>query len=366
MPLSKYLSPTAVLVFISSFLYGQDIYTSTTFKGTSLDLVTDVASIGMGESFVANAGGSFAYFENPAALPTDEGTHLFYNYRSQNWAKIVENSRFESAGMSWRFNWGILGFGYSQYSSGTVTISDLGETMEDQNRTFILAYSLGILDGLHIGANVKLFNRSVSATGLDYHLKSNNSILFDAGALYETGLFSHEKIKNKLSLGVSLQNFGTDYKEEITGLSGENDRRYLPRYLRAGFCYEMNLIVGEKTRTNVDLLFTGEYRNLLNPGSAEMEDTDYWGFGIEATLFKIISLRLGGVSSPEYNVLFDRTKLNLRYGIGMNFPIAMVGLNYPLIIKFDFASIPINQTSFEGAKSSLYGFGVSLIYTKPM
>ena len=137
MPLSKYLSPTAVLVFISSFLYGQDIYTSTTFKGTSLDLVTDVASIGMGESFVANAGSSFAYFENPAALPTDEGTHLFYNYRSQNWAKIVENSRFESAGMSWRFNWGILGFGYRLASLGVQLIRPINVKLKSESQTLV-------------------------------------------------------------------------------------------------------------------------------------------------------------------------------------------------------------------------------------
>jgi hypothetical protein len=363
MPFRKYLSTAAVLIIISSSLHGQDFYTASTFKGTSLDVSTDVAAIGMGESFAANSGSGFAFFENPAALPEDDGTRIFYNYRSFDWARIQENARFSSAGLSRRFNWGTIGFGYNQYSSGTVTVSDSGETTNDINRTFILSFSHTVIDGLYLGASAKIFNHSLTSTGMDYRVASNNAFLFDAGALYEWRLFRSGNIKNKIAFGVSLQNFGTDYKED---LGGESVRRYLPRYFRAGFAYEMNLVVGQRTQTNVDLLITGEYRNLLNPGPAETYDRDYWGCGIEATLFKIVSLRLGGVSSPEYNVLFDRARLLLRFGLGMNFPLSIVGMNYPLVIKFDYASIPINQTMFEGAKNSLYGFGISVVYTRPL
>lgn len=356
----------AIIFFIScAILKSQTFQNMPTYKNTTLDVITDVADIALGESFVANSKSQFAFFENPAALPNNNGTRLFYNYRSFGGFKAIEDRRYFSFGAVSSSSIGNFGFSYNEYSSGKNQNSpdDPNQTTENINRTFILSYSHDIIGDLYAGASVKLFNGSLKSTGMDYEMISNNAFLFDFGLLYQTkGFLIEDDFNDFFRAGVSLQNFGTDYKEEHKYLFNETVKRKLPRYLRIGFAYELNMILGPKMRANIGILLTGEYKNLINPTPSEESNVDYSGAGIEATLFKIISLRLGGTTSPEDdNILFDRAKINLRYGIGMNFPLA-IGLGYPMVFRFDYANIPINQTMLEGSKNSLYGFGVSLSY----
>jgi hypothetical protein len=335
----------------------------TTFRNTSLDIVTDISSIAMGESFVANSNSS-SFFENPAALPNDRSTRLMYNYRSDGWSKLTDNRKFFSFGITTSNFIGNFGLSYNQYASGDLEVSagPPVHSMNDKNRLYILSFSRGIKYGLSVGVSAKLFNRSVKSKGYDYNVSSNNSFLCDLGLLYQSkGFFTGVYTKDNFNLGLSFQNFGTDFSIETTVILTEKTNVRLPRYLRAGFAYKLETIIG-KTNTNLGVLLTGEYKNLLNPTELERTNVDYWSAGLEATFFKIISFRLGGVSTPEYNILYDRAKFNLRYGVGMTFPLAIIGLGYPMYIKFDFASIPVNHVSFEGAKNSLYGFGVSLVY----
>jgi len=355
----------AIIFFLCCvILKSQAFQNMPTYKNTTLDVVADVADIALGESFVANSKSQFAFFENPAALPNDNMTRLFYNFRSFDAYKAIENKRYFSIGAVSSSSIGNFGISYNDFSSGKQQNSpdDPNQTTTDVNRTFILSYSRDIIENIFIGASAKLFNSSLKSTGMDYEMNSNNALLFDFGLLYQTkGFLKEDDLNDLFRAGVSLQNFGTDFKEEYKYLFNETVKQKLPRYLRIGFAYELNMVLGQKTRANVGILLTGEYKNLLNPTPSEKSNVDYWGGGIEATLFKIISLRLGGISSPEDNILFDRAKINLRYGIGMNFPLA-IGLGYPMVFRFDYANIPINQTMLEGAKNSLYGFGVSLSY----
>ena len=360
---------SSVLIFFSlsaSHIYSQSS-TNYTFKNTSLDIVTDATGIAMGESSVANPENQAAYFENPAAIPINTGMQIFYNYRSHNWMALAENMKYFSAGGCITTSIGNFGFAYNQFSSGQIATSptDPQINTEDVNRTFILSYSNLILKNLYAGGSVKLFNRSLSSNGSSYSVTSNNAYLFDAGILYMTnGFFTAEKIKDKFNAGASLQNFGSDYKEEYKAFVTETMTQKLPRFLRIGFAYQLNTIVGQRLQANVDFLLIGEYKRLLNPGDSEQNDVNYWGAGIEATLLKIVSLRLGGVASPENSILWDKGKFNLRYGIGLNFPLAVLGLSHPVTIKFDYAVMPINQTSFDKSQKSLYAFGVSLVYGK--
>jgi len=245
--------------------------------------------------------------------------------------------------------------------------------LKDQNKTIVFSYGNKIFDGLTAGINVKLFDSKlffIVPTGNDER-NSNTVFLVDVGILYNSSaLINTEEVVSYLSLGISLQNFGTDYSKNFSQLA---DNQKLPRYFRAGFAYETNLMFGRNTKTNVDILLTGEYKGYINPIERQATNTDYWSAGIEATLFNIVSLRAGTLKSPEYSILFDRNKFNFRYGAGINIPVAVLGLRNPAVIKFDYSIIPVNQVEFinagadgrtftEKTRSHLYSFGVTLNY----
>lgn len=360
--------PTIIFFLLSLVRINAQSPNNYTFKNTSLDIVTDAASVALGESFVANPANQYAYFENPAAISTNTGMQIFYNYRSLNWMPLVDKQKYFSAGGSVATSIGNFGFAYNQFSTGEISTSssDPNITSTDVNRTFLFSYSNSILKDFYAGASVKLFNRSLNMKGMNYSVTSNNAFLFDAGLLYQaTGFFARRETKDKISAGISLQNFGTDYKEELKYIYTETYLQKLPRYFRVGFAYSLNTVVGQQLQANLDLQLTGEYKRLLNPGEGEQNDVNYWGAGIQAALFKVVSFRLGGVSSPEDNLLWDKNKFNFRYGIGLNFPLAVLGLDHPITIRFDYAVIPINKTAFENSQNSLYAFTVSLSYGAP-
>jgi hypothetical protein len=352
-----------VFILLYTICSGQTIPQST-YRNSSLDIVTDIAGIAMGESFVANTKSASSFFENPSALPYDKSTRFFYNYRSNGWNNIADNMKFFSFGVTTSNNIGNFGISYNQYSSGDIEVSSGPpvQSMNEANRLYIFSFSRDIVSGFTLGLSAKLFNRSIKSKGYDYNLTSNNSLLCDVGLLYQRkGFLDKSTASDNISAGLSIQNFGTDFSTETTTIFTEKANVRLPRYLRVGFAYEMKTIVG-RTNTNIDFLLTGEYKSLLNPTDLERTNVDYWGAGLEATLFKILSIRIGSLSAPEYNILYDRAKFKLRYGVGMTFPLATIGFSYPMYLKFDFASIPINHVAFEGAKNSLYGFAVSLIF----
>jgi hypothetical protein len=348
------------------------------FRGSSLDVSTDAANTAMGESAVANISNLNALFENPAAIYNHKNFSGFYNYRYFGWNEVIKNSNYYSAGITTSTNIGNFAFSINKFTTGKFEGNLDGDKTEDRNSTFILAYSKLLIDNFTAGVSAKLFNRKSTTTGqFNYETTSTNTILFDVGLLYTfNNLQNSENFQSDLSLGASLQNFGTDYKEDYNYLFNETIARRLPRYFRIGFAYAANLTLGKYTRTDFDLLITGEYKNLLNPYQAEKDFVDYWSGGIEATLFKIISLRAGVLKSPEGSILFDRNKFNWRYGAGLNIPIFLMGLKSPLQIKFDYSIIPVNTFEFtytspgfpdgvlktEKTKNHLYVFGVSINY----
>ena len=365
-----------ILVLTISITRAQSTLGGSTYTGTSLDMITSTESIAMGESFVANNNNVQSYFENPAAIYNRRNVSVFYNYRFQGWMDLQKDAHNFAVGFITRTNIGNFGVSINQFTTGEYNFGS-GKT-EDKNRTLIFSFGREVINNLTFGINAKVFDRKLSSTEAStYEVSSNTAFLADIGALYNFNyLINSDAVESNLSLGVSLQNFGTDYKEEYRYLFNEKGIRRLPRYLRAGFAFTSNLSLGRISKANIELLITGEYKNLTNPTEMEKFNVDYWGAGIEATLFKIISLRAGTLKSPEYNILFDRNKFNWRYGAGIRIPIAVIGLRYPAIVKFDYASIPVNQYEFmyttpenpdgtgikEKTKNHLYSFSVTLSY----
>ena len=372
----------AVLVFVLMMFVAsvnaQNYISEKAYRNTSLDFSTDAASIAMGESFVAALSKEKSFFENPAAVAGRNTFSAFYNYRSHGWNDVIKDAKYISAGVALPLKHGNFGFSFNQYSSGEYVLTAEGGKSTDKNTTLALSYSHNIIRNFSAGVSVKIFNRDLTSTtpGI-YEISSNNAFLFDAGLIYTfPNLIDTEEMVSDLSLGLSLQNFGTKYEEEHKFIFNETYEVTLPQYLRAGFAYESNLILGRLTRFEIDLLVTGEYKSLINPSEAEKNDVDYWSGGIEATFFKIVSVRAGFLNSPEYSVLFDRKEFNWRYGAGLKIPMAIMGLKHPVVIKFDYSIIPVNSIEYlvvnpetpsepirnVKTKNHLYSFGVTLSY----
>jgi len=365
-----------VLIFwglTSTILFSQSLIGSNTVKFNSLDMITDAKNLALGESFVANDDAPNSFFENPAALFNRERISIFYNYRSHGWINTVKNANFSSFGGSIKLPFGKFGIMYNRFTSGKYTVNptDPNSAAESSYNTLIISNAVDFSKSFTVGANAKIFNYSFSTSGQNiYSIESNNSLLFDFGIIWRLGeLINKSYYNDYLKVGASIQNYGTDYEEEYRFIFREKVKGKVARFFRTGFAYNANMILGQKTQMNVELLLTGEYKRLLNPGYDEKHNVDYWGIGLEATIFKIISLRAGGIINHENNIIYERGKLMWRYGAGINFPLALIGLNKPVIIHFDFASIPFNKFEFtdyngrrQSSKESLFAFGISLSY----
>ncbi len=367
-----------VLLILVSSASAQNYLGDNVYRNNSLDFITDAASIAMGESFVAAISKEKSFLENPAATAGKNTFSAYYNYRADNWNDIITDAKYISAGAAVPLRYGNFGFSFNQYSSGEYVSSVDNGKSTDKNTSIALYYSHNIIRNLSAGVSAKIFNRELTSTtpGI-YEISSNNAFLFDAGLIYTfPNLIDTEEMVSDLSLGLSLQNLGTKYEEEHNVNGSQKFDITLPRYLRAGFAYESNLTLGRLSRFEIGLLITGEYKGILNPSSAEKNDVDYWSGGIEATFFKIVSVRAGFLNSPEYSVLFDRKKFNWRYGAGLKIPMAIMGLKHPVVIKFDYAVIPINSLEYlvfipeepnepirnGKTKNHMYSFGVTLSY----
>lgn len=352
-------------LFIASLIFSQEGSFHTTFKGNTLDVITDPKNIAMGESFVANEKSSNSFLENPAAI-SSEKLSTFYNYRYHGWVDFADDMNFISVGVSASTSAGKFAFGYNRFSSGDINVINYDTSSINYKSTVItFAYSYSIIDNLTLGAGVKLFNYKTTTThSLQYKIESNSPLLFDLGALYKIeGLIELDNFNDQLNFGLSIQNFGTDYEETYSNsLTGSNTyKRNLPRFARAGFAYKTEMLTGEKLKANVDITLTGEYYSLLNPREDEKHDVDYWGVGTEIKLFKIIALRAGGTLFPNYSLLYERGKFNWRYGAGLFFPLTIIGM--PLKLNLDYAYIPITATDLAGEfsqRDNLYAFGLNI------
>jgi len=361
----------ALIIFISTSILAQSYFDSYTYKNTSLDVVTNPASIVMGESFVANTKNISSFIENPAALNSSNKTGLFYNIRYQNWNELSKKYQFSTVGAIINSSFATLGIAYSTFTSGMVSMNMFtqNETTEEANQTLSFSLSKNILKDLTVGAGIKIFGHSrTSSLGSINGLDSKSAFLFDIGALYTIRLNENEN-KNLLNLnfGAAFQNFGTDYKELDNIFS--KDFRYvrLPKYLKLGFAVDAQLR-NSSGANDFKVVITGQYKWLTNPLKRERNDVDYWGGGAEFTIKEIFSARAGFFQTPEYWLIYDRAKPLFRYGFGVKIPLQNIGINLPFILSADYSLIPINDVSISTAggtldtKKLLRAIGITLQY----
>jgi hypothetical protein len=379
----------SVILFLLSFsLIKSQIQQIETFKNTSLDVITNAESAAMGESFVANPKNNYSFFENPASLPL-EASQAFYNYRD-GFLLNSNTANYFAIGATTVLPYGRFGFSYNHFSTGPLPYNNNGSdtTIDDINRTIIVSYANNVFKNFSVGVSIKFFNHTTpNSLGLVSETESNTSVLCDLGLLYSFPfLVRSKRIDGDLTVGASIQNFGTDYKERNiipSDLSPEYINIILPRYLRVGFAFNFSFKAYGQNSSNVDFLLTGEYKNLMNPMGQrpiknqfteifdELDKRDYYGFGFEGTVWKLLSLRIGGYRIPEdSNQLFDRGKFYVRYGAGIDLPLRRAGIELPVNIKIDYTFIPANQiTNYDyitgtanQVKPTLHVFSISVSY----
>lgn len=353
----------------------QSYFDSYTYKNTSLDVVTNPASIVMGESFVANTNSIVSFIENPANLNPTSKTGLFYNIRYQNWNEFSKKYQFSTVGAILNSSFATIGIAYSTFTSGMVSMDMFtqNETTEEANQTLFFSLSKKLLKDLTIGVGVKIFGHSrTSSLGSINGLDSESAFLFDIGALYSIKLNNGEsKNLHDLNFGMAFQNFGTDYKE-LDNIFGKEYRYVrLPKYLKLGFAINSQLRNDSGTN-DFEVVITGQYKWLTNPLKREKTDVDYWGGGAEFTIKDFFVARAGFLQTPEYWLIYDRAKPMFRYGFGVKIPLQKIGVNLPFVLSADYSFIPINDISISAAngnddtKKLLKAIGITLQYASSL
>lgn len=349
----------------------QSYFDSFTYKNTSLDVITNPASIVMGESFVANRNNIASFIENPANLNPKSKTGLFYNIRFHDWTEYAKKFQFTTAGAILNSSFAAIGIAYSQFTSGVIPmyITSPNEISEEANQTLSISFSKTLAHNLTLGVSAKIFGHSrTSSIGSVNGLDSKSVFLFDIGALYSINLNENDAKNNfNLNLGATFQNIGTDYKEKDDFIGSDYRFVRLPRYLKLGFSLDAQFR-NSSGSNDVEATFTGQYKWLTNPLKKEKHDVDYWGFGAEFTIKEVFVARAGFYQTPEYWLIYNRAEPLFRYGLGAKIPLQKLGINLPFILLADYSFIPINDVSIytnngtEPEKKLLRAIGITLQY----
>jgi len=346
---------------------------------TSLDINMDARAIAMGESFVANPNGLVAADNNPATLIGQKGLSIFYNRRNSVYTKGFDDIFYYSAGASLETSIGNFSLLYKRFKDILYLVGDgLYINGRYHNSTLNISYANTICENLSYGINIKTFSYKTELN--DINLKegeSNNPLLFDFGLLYSPeGLINHPSINDEINFGASLVNFGTDFKvKRYTDANRQQNSVVvnLPRLAKVGLTYNLNIVAFAQPEF-LQFTFTGEYNLLLNNfrfynqmdyeemnSSGDGFKMNFWKLGIETTIMNVLSLRIGGISYSSSNYAVKEGNLNLRYGLGVDLPLILIGINYPVNLIFDYALI---QT--EDKDNSLNAFNFSLRYNNPL
>ena len=72
-------------------------------------------------------------------------------------------------------------------------------------------------------------------------------------------------------------------------------------------------------------------------------ETHFWSIGSEVSFYDIIFFRVGGSVFPFESVYGNERNFSIRYGIGLNLPLSMIGLKYPVSLIFDYTVIPLHN-----------------------
>ncbi len=324
---------------------------------SSLDVTFDPRSVSLGEATVGLSGSYDAFASNPAGLGSLKGSWLSYDYRGMEWTRELglDGLRYRSWEIGARTPLGTIVFAYRRQDLGEFSVSTT-ESPEGvgkvrvYNHEFGLAWAYEILPTLTVGAVAKTYTDVQTTTGetgdANSGFETQRPYLLDLGLQYHFGaLFAEGRVSDAASFGISLQNFGTDYRIKVTlpppeGFSFEEFVR-LPRTLRLGVAYHLSLHdPASDSGAVLQLNLLGEYRDVLNSYPSEHEY--HWGWGLELTAYELFTVRLGGYFQPYQSVYGGDRVVAIRFGAGLHFPVRLFAESLPPVaLNIDYAAIPL-------------------------
>ncbi len=359
-------SSIVVVIFISTF-----ISTYAQFHN-SLDTDTDPKSIALGESSVANIVNPTSK-SNPASLCGIQGLSAYFSRRNLDHWEMTKDYFYNSIGLAYHSNFGFLGFDYSRFNLGELPITtfenpDAVGKMIIFDHTFTLTYSNYISEDLAFGVNLKTFSEVVKLIGETGNKKPPRTtlpIILDLGLIYNlNGFVQEEFARDQITFGTSIQNYGSDYR--TTWILSENtEHQYyikLPRFFRLGMSYYLSLIKNSES-DYFSFLASFEYRNILN----KKNQSTFWGIGFQSRFLDILSLRMGGIMNPYSSIFGEEKTFTMRYGLGLNLPLKLIGIDFPVVLGFDYTFIPLKNFAgyfyfIKNQKKNLTSFEISLTY----
>jgi hypothetical protein len=336
---------------------GQPYFSEYVHTEYSVDSPTDSRSIAMGESFVAVPNNPFSMMYNPAGMAGIKGVSILYDRRNDNRLGI-ERRYYESVVAGIQTPILDVGVFYTRFNMGDIPIT----TEQNPNGTGSTVNPYDYTMGLVIAKRVGEANAGITVKGIDvsgYFLGSSSTsadpgkvFAVDLGVLYTHDFPSvNSGLKHRLSIGMSLQNIGQDLK--VTSMARDLTFE-LPQYVRFGGSYHVTSETENPSALMpIRLLLTSEYRNLMNAGTAQNPTRDYWGVGMEATIYDVFAIRLGGYGNLR--------KTKLRYGFGAQAPLKQLGTGVPITVTLDYSAIPY-EIAMPEERSVLHSFSFSVQY----
>jgi len=343
-----------------------------------LGVPTSPRSVAMGESFVALHGNPTALMSNPAGLAGLAGIGLSYAQRSLNWTRGLEDFKYHSGNGYVEAPFGVFGIQYNRLSMGEFAIST-PESPDGIGRERVYQHAIMVGFGTKVSENLSaglaakyydIVNTVISnSTPYEAGFSTTPAYLFDAGAQYTVPVFPDDSVlQNAVTAGISLQNIGTKLKSSssLSSIEYESSAE-APRYLRVGFSLQLKVM---PRRTDglepAVMVLTGEYRRMLDGSIYGDAERDYWGFGVEFALFEVVSVRMGGVINPFTSIYGAKGKFMTRGGIGVQLPLAELGVPVPLSVSGGYALIPIDRypnSYMMSSTDNLSAFSIGLEYT---
>jgi len=344
------------LVSAVFFVTGERIRAQTVLNSANaLDVPTDAQSIAMGESFTGVPAYLPAIIYNPAGLAGISGVQASYSYRSQHWLSFLSELDYHSAALAFSIPLFAVGIFYTRSDLGSADVIDrntlavIGQ-VESHSDMLAIGFGRSFTPQLSCGITVKGYSEEETTTGgnpgLSY--QSYGSFMVDIGALYTvSGLMGDARFRDIYSAGISLQNFGSDLREQISLYDAPPSPSVLiriPRYLRFGISCSLDILPAEQGGfVPVRIVATGAYRNLLNPSAYQAGDRDVWGWGLEVSAYELVTLRMGASINGVSSLFGPKGSPMLRYGAGITVPLPRFGASVPLTVRFDYAAIPVQH-----------------------
>ncbi len=318
------------------------IYSDAWGQHTSLEMSVDPRTMAMGESFVAVPAYVGAMTSNPAGLAGIKGISLSYGQINEN-EENIRSSGYRSFRGAIHTAFVEIGLLYTRHNYGafrfTAEQSPDGPVQEFNPYEYTVGISIGkkIAD-FSVGVGAKRYDRSGAyIPGSIYKTTVTKPLLFDFGVQYTFRFSSNDDPPNQqVSIGICYQNIGEDIKTEtIDVFSQQTSSRFtttiaVPQYLSIGLAYHF------QTHAEVDerlmpfhFMITGEYRNRTNAHQDTRRDN--WGVGVEGIVYEIVSFRIGGYGYHEESFV--------RLGAGLCAPLAKLGLDLPVSVRFEYAAM---------------------------